>query len=292
MQTLATTDFETIPDLALAEYLTGYVPSASLLNGPDAQDIVDDNMSRIEALKKYAADKNKGDENAMLPPGLNMIVAGGIHLADIRFDQNIGEWYETKHLSSTAENEKKVVTDMVNYFDRLKPRFVTFNGRSFDFPLLQLRAMHHGVPMPFWFTSGDKWNNYTSRYAPDYHFDVMDFIASQGAAPRMKLRELMAILKLPDKVYTGANVLDLWLTNSVAHIREYCELDCFNTFLCYVYCQHLRGSISDAGRDCSIRSAIMFCLNHLDQTHLVKFLDEWCSLNPVIAHERAHLTKA
>lgn len=286
---LLTLDFETMPDVDQAEYLTGFKSSLDPLKSCDQGDFIEDVASRLDALKVYAKERYE-DENALLAPGLNKIVAGGIHLANIRFDQNIGEWYETTHVSSTSDGEQKIVTDFVTWFDKMTPRFVSFNGRSFDFPLLMQRALRYGVPMGFWWKSGDKWQNYTSRYAPEYHFDVLDFISCNGAAPRMKLRELMSILRLPDKVYSGANVTELWLGHDIAGIRNYCELDCFNTFLCYVYCQHLNGSISDQGRDVSLRSALSFLMKNDTQEHIKRFLSEWCLLNPVIQDMRLQLS--
>lgn len=279
---LLTLDFEFIPDVELAEYLTGYKgPEA-----PDLAEIVEDKVARIDAMKKYALEKFDGDEKKMLPPGLHRIVTAGIHLAEIRVTDGVGEWYDSEYVSSTSDPEPVIVRNVVDWARKLLPRVVSFNGRSCDFPLLAMRAMHYGIDMGFWFSTSDKWNNYTSRYCPDYHFDVMDWLSQYGATNRMKLREVMALLRLPDKIYGGGGeVLTMWLAGAIEHIREYCEIDAFNTFLAYVYVQHLRGAITQAGKEASLRSAIAFLKKHQDQAYLRGYLLEWCRLDPFVNGE-------
>lgn len=280
MSKLLTIDFEFVPDLSLAEYLAGY----QRVEAQDTADQIDDTVARVEAMKKYALEKFNG-EDKMLPPGLHQIVTAGVHLAEIQTTPNIGEWYQTLHLSSTSDAEPVIVANIVEWMRKLLPRVVSYNGRSCDFPLLAMRAMKYGIDMGFWFSTADRWNNYTSRFATDYHFDVMDWLSLYGATSRLKLREVMALLQLPDKIYRGGEVLDMWLAGDITHIREYCELDSMNTFLAYVHVQHLRGVITKAGMDASIRSAISFLKQHLDQKYLHGFLLEWCRLDPFVNAE-------
>ena len=42
---------------------------------------------------------------------------------------------------------------------RQKPRLVTYNGRSFDLPVLKYRAMMHGVQASWLHQGGDRFNN-------------------------------------------------------------------------------------------------------------------------------------
>lgn len=276
MPTLVTTDFETIPDVDLADYVTKYKPSA---------DGSEDFRDRVKALEDYARERaHAGPEGKppMLPLALNKIVIAGVHIADIRSDGVMGEWYDTKHLSSTADPEPQLLQNLVNWFAKIMPRFVTFNGRSFDMPLMALRAMRHGIPMPFWFRQENRWENYQNRYATDYHFDVMDFLSCFGAASRMSLRDLMAILRLPDKVYCGGDIVELMATGKMNEAREYCEFDCLNTFIAYVHAQHLRGAITTPARDASIASVLVFLKANRIQPYINRYLYEWCSLDESI----------
>ena len=261
---LLTLDFETVPDVGLTTFLTGKTCS--------------DWPSGFEALAAYSKEKNHGEEK-MLPPPMNRIVAAGIHVAEIRTDQDDGEWYETTHLSSAADPEPVIVKNLVGWLDRIAPRLVTFNGRSFDIPLLLGRALMYRIPVPFWFKSGDRYSNYTNRYNHDWHMDLCDVLCGYGSTARMKLREYMALLQLPDKVYQGGQVQDLFLAGKIAQIRDYGELDALNEFILYCNVQLLQGSITQNGYYKSLASVLQFLQSHQDQEHLRKFLSEWTSLD-------------
>ncbi len=45
-------------------------------------------------------------------------------------------------------DEKTLLQGFFQHFERQKPRLVTYNGRSFDLPVLKYRAMMHGVQAP------------------------------------------------------------------------------------------------------------------------------------------------
>lgn len=278
--TLVTLDLETIPDVDLAEYLTD---TYKCPDSPDMADVVEDLPKRLWSLEDYMR-KKRGltpeQDAPMLPVGLNKIVTAGLHIANIHIDATFGEWYETKHLSSTADDERAILLNLTEWFSKILPRIVTYNGRHFDLPLLTLRGLKHRVPMKFLLSSGDKYNNYMNRYSLDWHFDVMDFLGWHGASDRYKLREIMALLNLPDKLYSGANVVDLYQGGSMNVVREYCECDCLNEFMTYVHCQHLRGAITKLGLEASIDSLVNWLRSkYSSNAYLEAFLREWCRLD-------------
>jgi len=45
-------------------------------------------------------------------------------------------------------SEKELITSFVNRIAELNPQLVTFNGTSFDLPVLRYRAMMHAVAAP------------------------------------------------------------------------------------------------------------------------------------------------
>ena len=62
-------------------------------------------------------------------------------------------------------------------------RFVTFNGRGFDFPLLLNRALAHGISPPSSFLRAA----FEYRYRPDAHIDLMEMFTLFGAGSRYPL---------------------------------------------------------------------------------------------------------
>ena len=71
--------------------------------------------------------------------------------------------YYLKNLRMGSEvnfNEKQLLSGFFKYFDRLRPRLVSYNGRCFDLPVLKYRAMVHGINSPWLHQAGDKWNSF------------------------------------------------------------------------------------------------------------------------------------
>ena len=57
------------------------------------------------------------------------------------------------------------------------PTLVTFNGRTFDMPLMELAAFRYGVSVPGWFNVFDKsWEQSRNRYNVDSHLDLHDIL--------------------------------------------------------------------------------------------------------------------
>ena len=73
--------------------------------------------------------------------------------------------------------ERQLVEGFFQYFERLKPRLVTYNGRSFDLPVLRYRAMLHGVSAPWLYQSGGRYNSYLYWYDTKWHCDLMDVLS-------------------------------------------------------------------------------------------------------------------
>ena len=89
-------------------------------------------------------------------------------------------------------DKKKLLQGFFGYFERLKPRLVSFNGRGFDLPVLKYRAMMHGVSVPWLYGAGDNWNSYQSRYSTDWHCDLLDVLSDYSASARASLHKVSA----------------------------------------------------------------------------------------------------
>jgi predicted PolB exonuclease-like 3'-5' exonuclease len=80
-------------------------------------------------------------------------------------------------------SEKELITSFVEKIAALSPQLVTFNGSSFDRPVLRYRAMVHGVAVP-----GVAARLYFHRYTEDA-VDLCDVLVlvqftSEGDAAR------------------------------------------------------------------------------------------------------------
>jgi predicted PolB exonuclease-like 3'-5' exonuclease len=267
-QTLFVFDIETIPDTEAAYNLTGIKS--------DEQDILRKN------LEDYHLEITAG-KNAFLRQPFHKVVAISFLVADIDRSSD-GEQYHLKELRSGGEEgatEKELIEGCFSYLSKLKPRFVSFNGRTFDIPVLKYRAMKYGISAPWFYHSGDKWNSYSSRYSLDWHCDLIEGLSDFGASARIKLNEVCAILGFPGKFgVDGGKVSQMFDNGQVKEIRDYCETDVLNTYLVYLrYMQH-RGELSKQNYNKAIDDVLMLIENEGEKRkHLKEFHEAWKDSN-------------
>src|SRR5689334_16866623 len=80
------------------------------------------------------------DSERVPPPPFNQIVTLGCMLLDDYVPRKLGVVGERK-------SEPAMLTDFAAWLDRAQPTVVSWNGRSFDMPVITSRALKHGVPM-------------------------------------------------------------------------------------------------------------------------------------------------
>ena len=226
-------DIETIPDEEAAINLLNISENAT-------------KSEKREALKNYHLEITDGKNDFLRQP-FHKVVAISFLEADI-IRENGEERYELTNIKSggTAESsEEDLIKGFFNYLKRKTPRFVSFNGRTFDFPVLKYRAMKYRVSAPWLYKIGDKWNNYSQRYSLDWHCDLLEAFSDFGASSRIKMNEICSILNLPGKTgIDGSKVMDYFDQGKIEDIRNYCESDVINTYLLYLHYQHFTGTIS------------------------------------------------
>ncbi len=145
-------------------------------------------------------------------------------------------------------SEAEIVSRFWQTFENTQT-LVTFNGRGFDLPVLETRALKHGLSLPRYFATGQSRNTYRgSRFSDAYHIDLCDFLSNFGAAYRRNsLNVLAKLIGLPGK-YTiaGEDVEYLYRQGRLKEINQYCMTDVLQTYLLFLRVEMLRGKL-DAG---------------------------------------------
>lgn len=142
------------------------------------------------------------------------------------------------HIGERSEAE--LIQSFVDKIDQLLPQLVTFNGNSFDLPVLRYRAMVHGVAAP-----GLRKRAYFNRYSDDA-IDLCDVLGSFTARAKVTLDELSKILGLPGKPegIDGSKVGNYVRAGRIQEVANYCECDVVSTFRIWLRYEVFRGALS------------------------------------------------
>ncbi len=127
------------------------------------------------------------------------------------------------------------------------PTLVTFNGRSFDLPVLEMAAFRYGISVPKWFNLFDKsWDQNRNRYNLDAHLDLHDVLTNFGATRFAGGLHLVAnILGKPGKMeIAGHMVQELYEAGEVKRINDYCRCDVLDTYFVFLRTAVLMGKLS------------------------------------------------
>ena len=138
-------------------------------------------------------------------------------------------------------SEKELIASFVDKIAALSPQLVTFNGSSFDLPVLRYRAMVHRVAAP-----GLAARPYFHRYTDDA-IDLCDVLSSFSSQAKATLHELCRVMGLPGKPdgITGAEVEKYYRDGHIRQIAEYCESDVRNTYRVWLRYELFRGRLSE-----------------------------------------------
>jgi 3'-5' exonuclease len=150
--------------------------------------------------------------------------------------------------------EKELISSFCDKIAELKPQLVTFNGNSFDLPVLRYRAMIHGVSAP-----GLAARLYFNRYTEDA-VDLCDILSSFAPHTKASLDELSKIMGTPGKPegIDGTEVERYFLDGRIKEIAEYCEVDVVNTYRVWLRYELFRGRLTENEHQASERNLADF----------------------------------
>jgi len=138
--------------------------------------------------------------------------------------------------------KKQLITAFCDKIAELSPRLVTFNGNSFDLPVLRYRAMIQGVSAP-----GLSLRPYFNRYTEDA-IDLCDVLSSFSPQGRATLHEISRVMDLPGKPkgFGGGEVERRFHEGKIKEVAEYCETDVINTYRVWLRYELFRGTLGQS----------------------------------------------
>jgi predicted PolB exonuclease-like 3'-5' exonuclease len=163
--------------------------------------------------------------------------------------------------------EAEIIAAFVEKVRELRPQLITFNGNSFDLPVLRYRAMVHRIAAP-----GLQARPYFNRYTDDA-LDLCDALASFDGHARIKLDEISKILGLGGKPHgiDGAQVDTMVQAGRIIDVAHYCESDVMNTYRLWLIYELFRGTITKEQLTAS-------------EAQLKRYVEERRQSNPYLDH--------
>ncbi len=219
MQRLVTLDLETVPDEALVSAVDG-----------------EPGRPYPEQLQRVVAERRArtGGRTDFLPLPYHRPVAACL-------------------LEAVADGGVVAVTDVHVWTDaRLaEPRFlelawqrlegaalVTFHGKGFDLPVLELRSLKLAIPTPACFAS--------SRRDEGEHFDLRELLGSRASPAPLDL--YAKLVGLPGKGdVAGHDVQALYTAGDLDRIAAYCMSDVVQTYLLFLRHRLVDGALTPDG---------------------------------------------
>jgi 3'-5' exonuclease len=196
-------------------------------------------LSDSEAFERYREDLRRRRDSDFFPITLHLPISIAIG--------NVGDDYVLNSVESLAlgdYSEEKLVREFWSRAERFAGTLVSFNGRRFDIPVLELAALRHAIAAPIHFAEE---GGARHRYLGVRHFDLFDYLTNFGAvalAGGMDL--LLKMIGMQGKSgMDGSMVQEYFETGRLDEIHRYCRNDVVQTYFLFLRVALVRGEISD-----------------------------------------------
>jgi predicted PolB exonuclease-like 3'-5' exonuclease len=124
-----------------------------------------------------------------------------------------------------------------------RARLVTFNGRGFDLPLMELAAFDHGC------SARDYFYNSRNRFQGN-HLDLMDWLSNYGACRLAGGLSMLAQRSAGGRPagcgkldVSGDQVYEMYRSGKLQEINDYCLFDTLDTYFVFLRTRVLTGDL-------------------------------------------------
>ena len=124
---------------------------------------------------------------------------------------------------------------------------VSFNGRTFDVPLMELAAYRYGIEVGDWMNNrAPSYEQPRNRFNMQSHLDLQEAITNFGATRLNGGLNLLAnLVGKPGKMgIAGHMVQDLYAEGEINSINDYCRCDVLDSYFVFLRVKLLYGEIN------------------------------------------------
>lgn len=203
----------------------------------------DEEIAPVQAVRRYRDELLAKYDNDFIPYTYQLPISVVVAKVDASF-----RLLDVVALDDPQFRPHKIVQQFWKGWEHYKrPTLVSFNGRTFDLPLLELAAFRYGISLPGWFSLQAKtYDQPRNRYNIDAHLDLHDVLTNFGAGRFTGGLNLAAnLLGKPGKMdVKGDMVQDLFDAGQVAQINDYCRCDVLDTYFVFLRSSVLVGKLT------------------------------------------------
>ncbi|REJ89849.1 MAG: 3'-5' exonuclease [Planctomycetota bacterium] len=202
-----------------------------------------DSLDAAEAISRYRAELIEATGRDVVPPTFMLPISVAVAKVDSR--------YRLIDLSVLDDGEFRPPVIARGFWQGWRhygrPTLVTYNGRGYDLPVLELAAYRYGYALPEWFNvDARSFEQARNRYNTGAHLDLMDLFSNFGATRSTGGLNLLAnLIGKPGKTQVdGSQVQDMYDAGRVAEINDYCRCDVLDTYFVFLRSRVLLGRVS------------------------------------------------
>jgi predicted PolB exonuclease-like 3'-5' exonuclease len=143
-------------------------------------------------------------------------------------------------------SEESLVGEFWRRLEHFDGTLVSFNGRGFDLPVMELAAMRYGLTLLRYFDASTP-ASLRARHG-GRHCDLYDFLCNYGATGlRGGMDLLLKMIGMPGKLaMDGTDVQGYFEEGRLEEIHRYCRSDVIQTYFLFIRVELMRGRIDEA----------------------------------------------
>ena len=234
-----------------------------------------DGLDAAQAIERYRAELLEKYESEFIPYTFQIPIS----IAIMKVDQDL-RLIDIVTLDEPDYRPEVITRQFWQGWDHYRqPTLVSFNGRTFDIPLLELAAFRYGISVPNWFNIFAKnWEQRRGRYNQHSHIDLQDMLTNFGASRFNGGLNLVAnLLGKPGKMgIAGHMVQDLFAQGEVQRINDYCRCDVLDTYFVFLRFSVMLGTISIEQERSCVDDAKQWLQEHAENEPAYReYLEQW-----------------
>lgn len=184
-------------------------------------------------------------------------------------------------LGDVNSSEAEIIQRFFDFIAQYSPQMISWNGNSFDLPVLSYRTLINKVQAPSDWSLGEgnessKGSSYNSRNHTR-HLDLMNALAMFNCNADAPLSEIAQLCGFSSQLsMDSSQVWRAYQAGEIEAIRHHCEANVVNTHLVYLSFQLMRGQLTPAVYDTEV-NLVRNTLGAQTSPHWAAFLAAWKS---------------